>query len=214
MTPLKTTLLSGVAALALVAGPAAAQSANADSSATLGDGEISAEATAETPTLKEEAGEAVDATGDALRATGEAIGDAASATGEAIGDAASATAEAVTDTAEEAGDELAEETGVAPEDTTAGSMIGQTVAASSGESIGEIDDIVRIDNEVMAVIGVGGFLGIGEHAVALPITELDWQGETVTAFGYSEEQLKSMAEYDRDLAKSLPPEEPVTLGKS
>ncbi len=49
--------------------------------------------------------------------------------------------------------------------------IGQSVYNSSDESIGEINDVIFTkDGSVeAAVIGVGGFLGIGEKNVAVPL---------------------------------------------
>jgi sporulation protein YlmC with PRC-barrel domain len=53
----------------------------------------------------------------------------------------------------------------------ASSYIGQSVYNSSDESIGEINDVIfSKDGSVeAAVIGVGGFLGIGEKNVAVPL---------------------------------------------
>ena len=47
---------------------------------------------------------------------------------------------------------------------------GKAVYGSDGESIGEINDIlVSVDGSVNAVIGVGGFLGIGEKDFAVDL---------------------------------------------
>jgi sporulation protein YlmC with PRC-barrel domain len=56
----------------------------------------------------------------------------------------------------------------------AGSLIGSSVYSASGESIGDIDDlIVNLDGTVDGVvIGVGGFLGIGEKDVAIEMASL------------------------------------------
>ncbi len=53
----------------------------------------------------------------------------------------------------------------------ASTYIGQSVYNSSDESIGEINDVIFTkDGSVeAAVIGVGGFLGIGEKNVAVPL---------------------------------------------
>ena len=99
-------------------------------------------------------------------------------------------------------------------ETQAGALVGMNVASSAGENIGEIDRIVDINGETMAVIGVGGFLGLGEHDVALPVTELMYDGNTITAMGYTQEQLKSMAEYNAELATEVDSEATVSLGRS
>jgi len=59
----------------------------------------------------------------------------------------------------------------------ASDLRGTTVYGANEEKIGEIDDIVlQRDGEVAAVVvGVGGFLGIGEKKVAIPFEALDVQ---------------------------------------
>lgn len=229
MTPFKTALASSVAAIALMTGPAMAQS---DTSSTLGNGSVDATTSSETTartdangdTLEQNVEQGVTATGEAVQNGGEIAGDALSDTADAagnalqngaetVGEAASDTAEALSPDSAATADAEAQVTAEAGP-TTVGTLIGSNVASSAGEDIGEIDDVVRINGELMAVVGVGGFLGLGEHSVALPLTELDWQGETVTAFGYTEEQLKSMKEYDAELATKLESDEQITLGKS
>lgn len=52
----------------------------------------------------------------------------------------------------------------------ASDLIGMSVRGAGNESIGEINDVVvaRDGRVIGAVIGVGGFLGIGEKDVAVP----------------------------------------------
>ncbi|KGM49047.1 PRC-barrel domain-containing protein [Pseudooceanicola atlanticus] len=238
MKPLKTTLYSTAAILALISGPVMAQDTSVS-----GDVSGSAE-------VGVESGDAVSNTADAVENTGEEIadtaGDAADAveetaedTAQAAEDAAEDTAQAAENTAEEAGDAVADtaedmtpdanaeaeaemtaesdmstDGGEMGAETQAGALVGMNVASSAGEDIGEIDRIVDINGETMAVIGVGGFLGLGEHDVALPVTELMYDGNTITAMGYTQEQLKSMAEYNAELATEVDSEATVSLGRS
>lgn len=57
---------------------------------------------------------------------------------------------------------------------SANDYIGNSVYAAGDESIGTINDIILQDNGgiVAAVVGVGGFLGIGEKNVAMPMDKL------------------------------------------
>jgi sporulation protein YlmC with PRC-barrel domain len=57
---------------------------------------------------------------------------------------------------------------------SANTYLGQSVYNSSDESIGEINDVIfSKDGSVeAAVIGVGGFLGIGEKNVAVPLDKV------------------------------------------
>lgn len=56
-------------------------------------------------------------------------------------------------------------------------LIGTTVRNAAGESIGDINDVVLgTDGQVRAVIlGVGGFLGLGEREVAVTMKALQLQ---------------------------------------
>ncbi|QRM54487.1 PRC-barrel domain-containing protein [Sinorhizobium sp. BG8] len=61
-----------------------------------------------------------------------------------------------------------------PDQVSANSFIGQSVYNSADESIGDINDVIIEKNGgiVAAVIGVGGFLGMGEKWVAVPFTSI------------------------------------------
>ena len=95
--------------------------------------------------------------------------------------------------------------------------VGFEVAAENGEVIGEVDNVVLVDGSEMAVVGIGGFLGLGEHDVALPLTDLtaDAADDTkLKASGYTKAQLEAMAEFDPEAADEVSADAPVMLGKS
>jgi len=86
------------------------------------------------------------------------------------GDAAQAPAPAPsTDTAQAGGDSYL--TQQAPDQISANTYIGQSVYNGNNESIGSVNDLIlkKDGGIVAAVIGVGGFLGIGEKNVAVPV---------------------------------------------
>ena len=58
----------------------------------------------------------------------------------------------------------------------ASDLIGTRVISANNESIGDINDVIvdRNGQAVAAVIGVGGFLGIGEKDVAVPFSSLEF----------------------------------------
>ena len=58
----------------------------------------------------------------------------------------------------------------------ASKLIGTTVVSTNNESIGDVNDVILDRNgQVMAVVvGVGGFLGIGEKDVAVPFASLEF----------------------------------------
>jgi sporulation protein YlmC with PRC-barrel domain len=81
-------------------------------------------------------------------------------------------------------------------------VIGTNVYNTADESIGRIEDVMldKLSNNIMyAVIGFGGFLGIGEKYHAVPWSSLDYdrdQGGYVVSF--SREQLEGAPAYEID----------------
>jgi sporulation protein YlmC with PRC-barrel domain len=58
-------------------------------------------------------------------------------------------------------------------------VIGVNIYNESNEKIGEVDDIIldksgKVDN---VILSVGGFLGIGEHRVAIQMDKIKWINE-------------------------------------
>jgi sporulation protein YlmC with PRC-barrel domain len=58
----------------------------------------------------------------------------------------------------------------------ASDLIGTRVVSANNESIGDINDVIvdRNGQAIAAVVGVGGFLGIGEKDVAIPFNSLEF----------------------------------------
>lgn len=81
-------------------------------------------------------------------------------------------------------------------------VIGTSVYNTAGDSIGSIEDVMleKTSNGIMfAVIGFGGFLGIGEKYHAVPWSVLDYdpdQGGYVVPF--TKEQLKAAPSHSID----------------
>ncbi|MGK2923574.1 MAG: PRC-barrel domain-containing protein [Methyloceanibacter sp.] len=82
-------------------------------------------------------------------------------------------------------------------------MIGQSVMNADNEAIGHINDVVTNENgEIAAVlIGVGGFLGIGEKEVAVRYQDLTFnrdEAQNVTVVTpLSSDMLASAPDYER-----------------
>ena len=64
--------------------------------------------------------------------------------------------------------------GQAQDQVLASAIMGIEVAGPEGENIGNVDDLlIDHDGRLLAVIvGIGGFLGIGEKDVAIPVAAL------------------------------------------
>ena len=85
----------------------------------------------------------------------------------------------------------------------ASSLIGSTVYSSANENIGDINDVVLAkDGKVLAVIiGVGGFLGLGEKDVAVQMDRLqfvkDESNNVKFTISASKEELEQAAAFDK-----------------
>lgn len=91
-------------------------------------------------------------------------------------------------------------------------IIGESVYNGSGDqaqNIGDVNDIViGDDGQVQAVVvGVGGFLGIGEKNVAVDYSKLNWaegNGDRWLVTDVSKEQLESMPGFERGAYDAAP----------
>jgi sporulation protein YlmC with PRC-barrel domain len=72
-------------------------------------------------------------------------------------------------------------------DWRASKMVGLNVYNDNNESVGTISDMLmeKGGNIKAVVIGVGGFLGVGEHLVAVPFEKVKFVNEPVAYTGMS-----------------------------
>lgn len=101
----------------------------------------------------------------------------------------------------------AEEKGINADGWLATEIIGETIfnsTADDAEEIGDVNDFVLDQNgEINAVVvGVGGFLGIGQKSVAINWDELelsqDMDGNNRLVANMTREQLENAAEFNRE----------------
>lgn len=61
----------------------------------------------------------------------------------------------------------------------ASTLIGANIINNENNSVGEIHDLMvdTAGGATIAVLSVGGFLGIGERYVAVPLTDLRWNAD-------------------------------------
>ncbi|WP_323775554.1 PRC-barrel domain containing protein [Leisingera sp.] len=94
---------------------------------------------------------------------------------------------------------------------TVGDLVGKNVLSASDADVGEIDYVVVHDDKLSGVIGVGGFLGLGEHSVAIPLSEFEvTKNGQLRLTAQSESQLKAMPEIDESAIEPVKSE--VVLG--
>ena len=76
-------------------------------------------------------------------------------------------------------------------------LMGTTIYNDAGQKVGTVDDlIISPDRNVSYVIvGAGGFVGIGRHDVAIPVTQIKDQAGKLVMAGANKDTIKSMPEF-------------------
>jgi len=76
-------------------------------------------------------------------------------------------------------------------------IMGKAVYNDNNEKIGDVNDVLfsRTNSASFVVIGVGGFLGMGEHDVAVPLSRIKHDNDKLTLPGATKEALKKMPEF-------------------
>ncbi len=89
-------------------------------------------------------------------------------------------------------------------------LVGLNVTAAGGEELGEVDYITRQNGDLAAVVGVGGFLGIGQHDVAVPLSEISRAGEDdLTLTNWTKAQVDAAPAVDESSVEKLELEAPL-----
>lgn len=88
---------------------------------------------------------------------------------------------------------------------TVGQVVGTSVLGVDNEDVGEVDYVIAQGDSVSFVIGIGGFLGLGEYTVALPADQfsLNADGELKLS-SMTRADLEQQPEFDESEAESLP----------
>lgn len=202
----RATLLATTTALLLPLTGAFAQSTDTDTGVNAGTAgapvSAATEGDATTGTVENMQDQAGSAANDAVREAAEAA--------EQIGDAATSAAQDAAEGAEQAMDDVANtidseaEATAQAGGTTVGEITGAEVVDAAGEVIGSVEMVVEQADGKAAVIGVGGFLGLGEHDVAVPAADLSRDAEgRLKLSRYTEADLRQRPEFNSTDAVTL-----------
>ena len=98
------------------------------------------------------------------------------------------------------------------------SFIGSTVYTSANENVGDINDLIFDNNGAIqaVIVGVGGFLGMGEKDVALPLKKITVTRDETNAIKLtvqaSREELEKAPAFDKTLFMVKTPAPDSTTG--
>lgn len=80
------------------------------------------------------------------------------------------------------------------------------VVDAAGKHIGDVDEVVRRDDQLHVVVGAGGFLGINERDVVLPLDQLQVTADNKLQLeNATKEALLAQPEYEERLYVELEP---------
>lgn len=76
-------------------------------------------------------------------------------------------------------------------------LVGSPVVNEANQTVGKIDELIVTPNSKVpfAILSVGGFLGIGEHLVAVPFDSLKISKQKVELAGATKDTLKALPEF-------------------
>lgn len=76
-------------------------------------------------------------------------------------------------------------------------LIGSAVYSDQNEKIGSVDDLVMTENDkiTVAIVSVGGFLGMGSKLVAVPFSQLKRDGDHMALQGATKDTLNAMPNF-------------------
>ena len=77
-------------------------------------------------------------------------------------------------------------------------ILGKSIYNDKGEVIGKADDIIVAPDKAVsyAIIGAGGFLGVGKHDVAIPVSQLKQSDGKFVLAGATKEAIKAMPPFE------------------
>jgi hypothetical protein len=77
-------------------------------------------------------------------------------------------------------------------------ILGKAVYNDKNEKIGVVDDLIVTPDRSLsyAIIGVGGFLGMGKHDVAIPVGQFKEDKGKILLAGATKDALKAMPKFE------------------
>jgi len=76
-------------------------------------------------------------------------------------------------------------------------LMGKTIYNEAGDKVGKVDDLIISPDKSLSyvIVGAGGFVGIGRHDVAIPVTQIKEQGGRLVMAGATKDMIKAMPEF-------------------
>jgi hypothetical protein len=99
-----------------------------------------------------------------------------------------------------------------PAARAASEIIGRNVVNSAGEGLGEVNRLVQVNQRLYVVLAEGGFLGLGERDVALPLDAMSMREDELLLRGMTDEDIEALPQFDIPSAQDYAADEQVEIG--
>ncbi|MEM7566897.1 MAG: PRC-barrel domain-containing protein, partial [Pseudomonadota bacterium] len=91
-------------------------------------------------------------------------------------------------------------------------ILSMDLIGAEGEEIGDVERVISQNGELFVVVGNGGFLGLGEKQVALPLADMTMRDGELYTRAYTEDEVEEMAEFDMTNVDELPMDQTAEIG--
>jgi len=77
-------------------------------------------------------------------------------------------------------------------------VLGKDVYSDKNEVVGRAEDLILSRDRAVSyvVLGVGGFLGIGEHDVIIPVNQIKLTGDKMILTGATKDSIRAMPRFE------------------
>jgi sporulation protein YlmC with PRC-barrel domain len=77
-------------------------------------------------------------------------------------------------------------------------ILGKDVYNEKNEKVGTVDDIIIAPDKAVsyAIVGAGGFLGLGKHDVAIPVNQFKEEGGKFILPGATKDAIKALPKFE------------------
>ncbi|CAG9180054.1 PRC-barrel domain-containing protein [Cupriavidus pampae] len=77
-------------------------------------------------------------------------------------------------------------------------ILGKPVYNETGDKVGNVVDLIVAPNRAVsfAIIGAGGFVGVGRHDVAIPVNQFDLSSNKIVLPGATKAAVKALPEFE------------------
>ena len=99
---------------------------------------------------------------------------------------------------------------------SASELIGREIVNRQGDTLGEVERVVAMNQRPYLVLSHGGFFGLGEREVALPLDRVSSVrgDDELVMRGLSEEDIDALPRFDTNRAQQLRPNQQVEIDES